>query len=109
MKEELLPCPFCGGMAELRDDFDEDENWCVYCPHCRCGGAFCHDETAAAAVWNRRTTPPAPAVPSIAEIVKALEFHEYVAGCVDDGISPMLSAIWQAQKALKPLLPRPSK
>lgn len=59
---ELLPCPFCGGEAELHASYDMDTNevdgWFAWCNNDRCE---CKPETnehfteaEAIAVWNAR-------------------------------------------------------
>lgn len=54
---ELLPCPFCGGEAELRDDGETGYPFLVQCVDC--GGMTCghlHADTpfGAIAAWNTR-------------------------------------------------------
>lgn len=58
----LLPCPFCGGEAELHPTYDMDTNevdgWFVWCDNgtCECKpetGQF-FTEAEAIAAWNRR-------------------------------------------------------
>jgi Lar family restriction alleviation protein len=60
---DLLPCPFCGGTAELvqwRDTLDPHATW-IHCIDCDVMTESYHHEDAeqakrlAAAVWNRRT------------------------------------------------------
>lgn len=58
MAENLLPCPFCGGEAELHCNSDETL-YGVYCPSCGAQTAhegFATDQEAVAA-WNRRPEP----------------------------------------------------
>ena len=76
MSEVLLPCPFCGGEAELLDEFDEyREKWggefddsglalgtsykAVCCPAIKggCGaiGGWQPTEAEAVAAWNTRS------------------------------------------------------
>jgi Lar family restriction alleviation protein len=64
MKTKLLPCPFCGGDAELKDIGREGvyghiEDWCVACKKC---GIHVYSPSErgktntkdAAKAWNRR-------------------------------------------------------
>ena len=56
MIEELEPCPFCGGQAEMRYNHPEREYRAV----CECGaysGASYTAREAAAKDWNRRYEP----------------------------------------------------
>jgi Lar family restriction alleviation protein len=50
--EELKPCPFCGGKAEMVSDFD-DEHY-VYCTGCKGGWKTMETPEEAAEAWNRR-------------------------------------------------------
>ena len=68
---ELLPCPFCGGAANLIEYpphshspalveaigiADHPGSWAAECQHCGCG--FIHDTAAeATAAWNTRALP----------------------------------------------------
>lgn len=54
--EELEPCPFCGGDAELTVMLLEDGGaaYAVMCLDCRVETSFFTDEEEAAAAWNRR-------------------------------------------------------
>ncbi|MBR2208098.1 MAG: Lar family restriction alleviation protein [Synergistaceae bacterium] len=61
MSEELKPCPFCGGEAEVCAD--ENEEYFVSCTKCTALFGYCTDtwgeyETEAAAIeaWNRRVS-----------------------------------------------------
>lgn len=53
----LLPCPFCGGEAELLMDFDgvEEGIYTVECQMCWATTAIYLDEEDAINAWNRRT------------------------------------------------------
>lgn len=64
VKVNLVPCPFCGGAAEVRQFANPKNFYSIQCPDCRCGtdGFFTNrvDGTAEenieanAAIWNRR-------------------------------------------------------
>lgn len=53
--ERLLPCPFCGGEADIWEEYRN--TWNVYCTRCGAetgypAGSF--PEAEAVAAWNRR-------------------------------------------------------
>lgn len=81
---ELLPCPFCGGEAELRTN----GMWRVVCPTCK-SGVGSHDlPQHAIAAWNRRATPSGGAG----------ELREKVAREVADAINRVLGLIGKAHR-----------
>jgi len=53
MTENLLPCPFCGGVNVVRGG--DDKMVAVFCGTC---GACGPDEYGASNNWNRRTPAP---------------------------------------------------
>lgn len=58
MSEKLLPCPFCGGEAEIIPWWQNRERYHVRCKTAECN--YTHDNRAdAAAAWNRRAAPSA--------------------------------------------------
>lgn len=60
---ELLPCPFCAGVAKLihdtSSDYERQWRYTVYCQSldCEMSGQERKTEAGAIAVWNRRTSP----------------------------------------------------
>ena len=52
MSEELKPCPFCGGEAELTG-FGAPEYW-VWCPNCKASADMHTGMENAIAAWNAR-------------------------------------------------------
>jgi len=57
--EELLPCPFCGGDVELRDEMDgRDETYAIHCNRCHMHFAKFvwreYGENIVIKQWNRR-------------------------------------------------------
>lgn len=58
MSEKLLPCPFCGGEAEIIPWWQNRERYHVRCKTAECN--YTHNNRAdAAAAWNRRAAPSA--------------------------------------------------
>lgn len=57
MSDDLLPCPFCGGEAYLRDDVSHSTAYFVGCSTKDCFGEIHWGQTAeeTIAAWNRRT------------------------------------------------------
>ena len=55
MLDDLKPCPFCGGPAEIRGD-DAPENWVHCVANCQPSG---RDKAALVAAWNTRAPNPA--------------------------------------------------
>lgn len=55
MSEDLKPCPFCGGKAEILPDESFKDYWNVQCSNDKCG-AMVADVSQRHAVlnWNRR-------------------------------------------------------
>lgn len=56
---ELIPCPFCGGEGQMREECDYmmtagEERWHVQCVECGADGPWEHSKKAAVYVWNRR-------------------------------------------------------
>jgi Lar family restriction alleviation protein len=60
MTATLLPCPFCGGRANLyTNKVDFVEKWSVGCGDCNADMDACEDTQAEAAeAWNTRSTSP---------------------------------------------------
>lgn len=55
-KIELLPCPFCGGKAEIENRGWYDERYVdVMCEDCRAMTACYANDEAAVKAWNTRT------------------------------------------------------
>ena len=72
---DLKPCPFCGGIAYLRDDASHSTAYFIGCATEDCFGETHWGQNEAEAVtgWNTRTTPLAEAlaVPEVAALVYA--------------------------------------
>ena len=49
---EIKPCPFCGGKAELFHSYDG--YYCVQCTVCYCSTLNFRKEQTAINFWNRR-------------------------------------------------------
>jgi Lar family restriction alleviation protein len=56
MDEQLLPCPFCGGEAQVLDYDTEIDGWPIVCLGKDCMGRVLNYDSRAAAIanWNRR-------------------------------------------------------
>ena len=50
MSNELKPCPFCGGKAELKNDLQDR----VVCTDCRANGPYFLTSNDAIEAWNTR-------------------------------------------------------
>ena len=51
--DDLKPCPFCGGIAELIENVDEDYFF-VWCQTCEAETLGCEKKDDAVRAWNRR-------------------------------------------------------
>lgn len=69
----LKPCPFCGGVARLREDCSHSKAYFVGCPTEDCFGElhWGQSKTETVAAWNTRTAPTIPA-DLLAELKTAL-------------------------------------
>ena len=54
MQNKLLPCPFCGGEAEIDIILGVDERWLVRCPRCFCKTTTFANKKSALITWNTR-------------------------------------------------------
>lgn len=54
MSTKLLPCPFCGGEAELNDNYPTECIWCE-CKECGASSEGDLDRNKAIGEWNKRT------------------------------------------------------
>jgi hypothetical protein len=52
---ELLPCPFCGGDAEMREATTCHDTWFVRCTECQCKTVTSYDKYEPTVTWNART------------------------------------------------------
>ena len=52
--KELLPCPFCGGEADILQHKDGIDDWIVFCKKCGCQTDFMFTESEAISHWNSR-------------------------------------------------------
>ena len=53
---KILPCPFCGGEAEIRTNF---VHHFAICKECNTVSDYMNSKAEAIAAWNRRTPPAA--------------------------------------------------
>lgn len=56
MPDQILPCPFCGGEAEIRTNFVHQF---AVCKECAAVSDYKNCESEAISAWNRRASPPA--------------------------------------------------
>lgn len=82
MSDELKPCPFCEGVAEILDAYGE--SWAV-CTNEKCcaSGPSRATSDGARTIWNRRTTPAPravvmPVVPVFVDNPSAYHFRQLV-------------------------------
>ncbi len=54
MNEKLKPCPFCGGKAELDEDYDSGNIFWVFCTRCGISTDTDYVSKEAIKAWNRR-------------------------------------------------------
>lgn len=59
MSEDLKPCPFCGGEAEVHPSSDwntrfSGKTFFVWCDKCETRGDYYNSEAEAVAAWNAR-------------------------------------------------------
>lgn len=60
LQGELLPCPFCGGEAELGSLGGDGENWAIFCKNKKCQIPVCEMGVQAETkqeiinLWNKR-------------------------------------------------------
>ena len=55
MKENLKPCPFCGGKAVFRET--QDGRFVIQCDYCRVKSYAWEEEAVACMMWNSRIIP----------------------------------------------------
>lgn len=53
---DLLPCPFCGGKAEIGEVVDYENTFCVQCCRCLAKSQYVHESNKCIAIeaWNQR-------------------------------------------------------
>ena len=109
--DTLLPCPFCGGAAEVREWDFPYVRFQARCVECKTTGRTRFNERAKAiAAWNRRT-PPTPATDEREAVARAIEIadahpshqQDHAADNMPDDISDW--GIYLADAAISALAP----
>ncbi len=63
MQNELLPCPFCGGKAQIHkrkfnfashEPLFTDYGYAIFCTKCKCSTEYSVSADEAKETWNRR-------------------------------------------------------
>lgn len=108
--EELLPCPFCGSDATLRDL----AGWEI---HCQCGVEMVlpqPDKEPLIVAWNRRTPAASGATPegyALVPVEPTEEMHvaavRTIIRCTGNADFP--PRVWRAMIAAAPIPPDPTK
>jgi Lar family restriction alleviation protein len=55
---ELLPCPFCGCEAEIREGSHTHDTWFVRCTACQIKTVISYTKDEPISEWNKRTSTP---------------------------------------------------
>ena len=92
MSSELLPCPFCGGKAEIA----HSRNYYVWCDKCETRGDWYSTEAEAIKAWNtraERTCQMVQIAPTISEgIMQCSECGVYLNEPADVNYCPSCGA-----------------
>lgn len=71
--DDLLPCPFCGGTADLAEDTDRPYTpWTAFCESCDASTGNCAELADAVTHWNRRAAVAALSKPEPVQEREAL-------------------------------------
>lgn len=79
--EQLKPCPFCGGEAELSSDMGMHEVVCANQDVCGGTSGSWESKSQALRAWNSRTALPPSRDAAVEELVSALDEIAYGTGC----------------------------
>lgn len=76
-KQDLKPCPFCGGKADIQKEYTDGWSYFGVCCHtedCRCnsGDISYVDKVNAITAWNTRATPDAVEVVTVDKLALKL-------------------------------------
>lgn len=94
---ELLPCPFCGGVAVIgpADITVPETRFCIaYCKHCKASIHGTFDRDGATAWWNRRATSAA-VVADLTETAKRIAWEHHKVTHPASNIASDADGYWQ--------------
>lgn len=75
LADELLPCPFCGEAAEMRESENCHDTWLVRCTSCQCKTVTSYTKYEPTVTWNARAYPAAQAHGDAAAIAEPLGLY----------------------------------
>lgn len=95
----LLPCPFCGGVAEIENQEHGARELAYFavCHSCACEGPWTKGPTSAAALWNRRDTAAYDALrAAVATYFAASDNYDCITGSYEAGEEDITTDMYEA-------------